>query len=91
MTATKTDAAAAAEGTAAATKPAAAAALPAAALKTVGPGAKLKGLPDGGSGWAIMKSLSGYLWPKDNPAIKRRVLVAVGLLVGSKAPAQSRE
>lgn len=76
---------AAAEGvTAAAAKPAAPQAATTPATKAAAGPTKLKGLPDSGSGWAIMKSLSGYLWPKDNPAIKRRVLVAVALLVGSK-------
>jgi hypothetical protein len=77
---------AAAEGVAA--KPAAPQAGTTPATKAAGP-TKLKGLPDSGSGWAIMKSLSGYLWPKDNPAIKRRVLAAVALLVGSKARTHS--
>jgi nucleoid-associated protein YgaU len=81
---------AAAEGvTAAAAKPAAPQAATTPATKAAAGPTKLKGLPDSGSGWAIMKSLSGYLWPKDNPAIKRRVLVAVALLVGSKARTHS--
>ncbi|CAM6119974.1 unnamed protein product [Calypogeia fissa] len=32
----------------------------------------------------ILRTLSSYLWPDDNPEFRRRVLIALGLLVGSK-------
>lgn len=32
----------------------------------------------------VLRHLSAYLWPSDDPTLKRRVLVAVGLLVASK-------
>lgn len=32
----------------------------------------------------VLRNLSGYLWPRNEPAIKRRVLAAVGLLASSK-------
>lgn len=32
----------------------------------------------------ILKSLASYLWPKDNPEFRRRVALALSLLVASK-------
>eukprot|EP00877_Chromochloris_zofingiensis_P009454 jgi/Chrzof1/4762/Cz14g25100.t1 len=32
----------------------------------------------------ILKTLAVYLWPKDNPEFKRRIMLALGLLVASK-------
>ena len=32
----------------------------------------------------MLRAMVQYVWPKDNPAIKRRVMLALGLLVGSK-------
>ena len=32
----------------------------------------------------MLKTLIAYAWPKDNPDIKKRVLLALGLLVGAK-------
>lgn len=32
----------------------------------------------------MMKGMLSYIWPKDDPSIKRRVKVAMGLLVGAK-------
>lgn len=32
----------------------------------------------------ILKSLAAYLWPKDNPEFRRRVTLALSLLVASK-------
>ncbi|KAL2633717.1 hypothetical protein R1flu_005196 [Riccia fluitans] len=32
----------------------------------------------------ILRTLSAYLWPKENPEFRRRVLVSLGLLIGSK-------
>lgn len=37
----------------------------------------------------IISSLAKYLWPKDQPALKARVVVAVALLVGSKVLSRS--
>lgn len=34
--------------------------------------------------WAIMKEMSGYLWPKDNLGTRMRVGLSVALLVGAK-------
>jgi hypothetical protein len=34
--------------------------------------------------WAIIKNMSGYLWPKDNLGTRFRVGLSVGLLVGAK-------
>ena len=34
--------------------------------------------------WQIVKSMSRYLWPKGEPAVKMRVVGAMGLLVASK-------
>ncbi|XP_070568729.1 iron-sulfur clusters transporter ABCB7, mitochondrial-like [Ptychodera flava] len=39
---------------------------------------------DSVSGWDIMKTMTTYIWPKDAPGIRARVVVALGLLVGSK-------
>lgn len=39
---------------------------------------------EGLSDSAILHNLVGYLWPADKPEHKRRVLGALGLLVGSK-------
>ncbi|XP_046573628.1 iron-sulfur clusters transporter ABCB7, mitochondrial-like [Haliotis rubra] len=36
------------------------------------------------SGWDIVKAMMTYIWPKNKPGIKARVVIAVGLLVGSK-------
>ena len=32
----------------------------------------------------MLKSMKGYVWPHDNPVVKRRVVVSLGLLVGAK-------
>jgi len=32
----------------------------------------------------ILKNLASYLWPKDNPEFRRRVALALSLLVASK-------
>lgn len=36
------------------------------------------------TGWQLIQRLLKFVWPKDNPAIKRRVLVAVALLIAAK-------
>jgi len=36
------------------------------------------------SHWVIVKKMLTYVWPKDNPAIRVRVVAAVFLLIGSK-------
>ena len=32
----------------------------------------------------MVKALAGYVWPADNPEVRKRVGVALGLLVGAK-------
>lgn len=32
----------------------------------------------------ILRQMSGYLWPKDNPEFRRRLSLALGLMVGAK-------
>ena len=34
--------------------------------------------------WPIIKEMLRHVWPKDQPALKARVVAAVGLLLGSK-------
>ncbi|XP_060568714.1 iron-sulfur clusters transporter ABCB7, mitochondrial-like [Ruditapes philippinarum] len=45
---------------------------------------ELKGVKDEPHAKDIIKSMFSYLWPKDKPEIKARVMLALGLLVGSK-------
>ncbi|GIX92365.1 ATP-binding cassette sub-family B member 7, mitochondrial [Caerostris darwini] len=35
-------------------------------------------------GWAIVKKMLTYIWPKDKPEIRKRVIISLGLLVGAK-------
>ncbi|KAG8183486.1 hypothetical protein JTE90_001052 [Oedothorax gibbosus] len=35
-------------------------------------------------GWTIVKKMFTYIWPKDKPQIRRRVVLSLGLLVGAK-------
>lgn len=35
--------------------------------------------------WSIIKQMTSYVWPKDKPELKKRVVVALGLLVAAKA------
>ena len=35
-------------------------------------------------GWEIIKAMLGYVWPKGDPGIKARVVVALSLLIGAK-------
>ena len=35
-------------------------------------------------GWKIVKAMLGYVWPKDQPALRFRVVTAFSLLVGAK-------
>ena len=35
-------------------------------------------------GWIIVKKMLNNVWPKDKPALRARVVTAVGLLVGAK-------
>ena len=46
--------------------------------------AKIEGVESTVSGWEIIKNMLTYIWPKDEKGIKIRVMIAVGLLVGSK-------
>ena len=32
----------------------------------------------------IIKTMVGYIWPRDQPALKARVVAALGLLIGAK-------
>ena len=36
------------------------------------------------SGWRILWLMWKHIWPRDRPALKVRVVVAVGLLFGAK-------
>ena len=36
------------------------------------------------AGWKIIREMVRHIWPSDNPALKARVVGAVGLLVGAK-------
>ena len=36
------------------------------------------------TGMYMIKSMKGYIWPSDNPAVKGRVVGALGLLVTAK-------
>ncbi|XP_019851441.1 PREDICTED: ATP-binding cassette sub-family B member 7, mitochondrial [Amphimedon queenslandica] len=36
------------------------------------------------SGWRILRSMWSHIWPRDKPALKVRVVTAVGLLFGAK-------
>ncbi|NMW30587.1 ABC transporter ATP-binding protein/permease [Altererythrobacter sp. RZ02] len=35
--------------------------------------------------WATLKRFLPYLWPKDNPSLKRRIVIAVMLVIAAKA------
>lgn len=44
--------------------------------------------PDASSrhqGWGTLRRFLPYLWPKDRPALKRKIVIAVGLVLASKA------
>ncbi|XP_053205203.1 iron-sulfur clusters transporter ABCB7, mitochondrial-like [Panonychus citri] len=34
--------------------------------------------------WSIIKQMASYVWPKDKPELKRRVVIALGLLIAAK-------
>ncbi|XP_074649596.1 iron-sulfur clusters transporter ABCB7, mitochondrial-like [Tubulanus polymorphus] len=36
------------------------------------------------TGWEIIKNMLAYVWPRDKPGIRARVVAAFGLLIGSK-------
>ncbi len=36
------------------------------------------------SGWKILREMMRHIWPSDQPSLKARVVIAVGLLVGAK-------
>lgn len=54
------------------------------------PGASSSILPqtdiptESAKGWIIVKKMFTYIWPKDKPEIRRRVIISLGLLVGAK-------
>ena len=35
-------------------------------------------------GWTIIRKVAPYLWPKDDPVVKARVVIALSLLLFSK-------
>ena len=36
------------------------------------------------SGWKIVRVMLRHVWPKEQPSLKARVVIAVGLLFGAK-------
>lgn len=36
------------------------------------------------SGWKILRVMFKHIWPRDQPKLKARVVVALGFLVGAK-------
>ena len=36
------------------------------------------------NGWVILQKMFSYVWPKNRPSIRARVVVAVSLLIGAK-------
>ncbi len=36
-------------------------------------------------GWHVLKRFLPYLWPRDNPALKRRIVIAIGFVLLAKA------
>lgn len=44
----------------------------------------IKGVKQSSQGKQIIKNMFTYVWPKDRPEIKARVVLAVTLLVGAK-------
>lgn len=55
-----------------------------AAGAAAGAGKKSVGKSDYAAGWEIMKKMMRFVWPKESPALKIRVGIALGLLVGAK-------
>ena len=51
----------------------------------------VKGVEDEVKGRDIVKKMLNYVWPKDKPGIRTRVIVALGLLVGSKVSSAQQE
>ena len=41
--------------------------------------------PDDHDSWTTLKRFLPYLWPKDNPSLKRRIIVAIMLVIAAKA------
>ena len=37
------------------------------------------------AGWRIIREMLKHVWPRDQPTLKARVVIALGLLVGAKA------
>ncbi len=35
-------------------------------------------------GWRIIKEMLRHIWPREQPSLKARVVIALGLLVGAK-------
>ena len=36
------------------------------------------------AGWKILREMVKHIWPRDQPRLKARVIIALGLLVGAK-------
>ena len=36
------------------------------------------------AGWKIIRVMLRHIWPRDQPSLKARVVIAVGLLIGAK-------
>jgi ABC transporter ATM len=56
----------------------------AAAAPSSSPGATYEAAAERMSDREILSSLAGYLWPRDNPEFKVRILGALGLMIGAK-------
>jgi ABC transporter ATM len=57
---------------------------PAAPSAPTTPGAAYEAAAERMSDREILTALAGYLWPRDNPEFKARILGALGLMVGAK-------
>ena len=49
-----------------------------------GPGSMVTGDEAELAGWRIIREMLRHIWPRDKPKLKARVVIALGLLVGSK-------
>lgn len=43
------------------------------------------------SGWKIVRVMLKHVWPKDQPSLKARVVIAVGLLFGAKVEKKTKK
>ena len=49
-----------------------------------GPGSVVSNSKTELAGWKIIREMVKHIWPRDQPKLKARVVIAVGLLVGAK-------